>query len=480
MFRGPRVIKRFIIAFILLGLVGGALIGLNLLRDRLISHVFANFPEAVTPVTTVTVAPVDWQPELGAIGTVNAAQGVDLTVEGAGIVRAVSFAANEKVEVGQVLLELDDQTQAADLESARTQLQLAQTNLDRARRLQARGVTAEANLETTEANFRAAEAQVARAGAVMDTRRLVAPFSGTIGLPRIDAGSYISPGTIVATLQDLERMRVDFSLPEQDLPELHIGQPITAQLDGGGTLFHGRITGIDPRVDSASRMLSLRGELEAVEGALTPGQFVRVAVALPQEDGIIALPQTAVMSSLYGDYVYVVRERAPAPPAAPVDEGSKDILDRIVEWAMARQAQSAAAEGEGDGEAAAAPAADEPVLEVRQVFVQVGRRSGGMVEISGDAIKAGDQVVSSGQNRLSNGGRVTINNTVTPDGQGETPPTDSEAATGTGAGTDAAAADGATTASAVTPAAPDASATRDDAAADAQTDTDTQTGAASQ
>lgn len=409
---GPRVIRRFIIALILLALVGGGLIGFNLFRDKMIAGFFANRPAQVLPVNTVTVAPVTWRPGIDAIGTVNAAQGVDLTVEAAGIVRELAFATNEKVTRGDLLLRLDDTTQLADLESAKTQLELAETALDRARALQRRGVAADASLEAAQANFRTAEAAVARAEVSLQTRRLVAPFDGTIGLPRIDPGAYITPGTVVATLQDLDRLRVDFSLPEQDLPDLSIGQAITLRLGEGPQEFGGQITGIDPRVDAASRMVQLRAEVQGAGGAMTPGQFVRITVALPVEDGVIALPQTAVVSSLYGDYVYVVRPVEPAPPAQESAPGDAP--------EAAPDAAGAAPDDAGDG----------PALELHQVFVTPGRRSGGAVEIRGDQIALGDQVVTSGQNRLSSGARVRIDNSVTPDGQGQTPPgPDADAAT---------------------------------------------------
>ena len=409
------MIKRLILAIVLLALIGGGLVGFNLFRARMIGAFFASMPEQAMPVTTVTVAPGDWQPELAAIGTVRAAQGIELTVEGAGIVRSVDFAANQEVDAGQVLLTLDDKTQLADREAARTQLTLAQTTLARARQLAARGVTADANLDSAIAGAEAAEAQLARAEAVLATRTLSAPFGGTIGLPQIDPGSYIAPGTVVATLQDLSQMRVDFALPEQDLENLHIGQPIRAMLDvtGGSTVFAGEITGIDPKVNAASRMLQMRGQLQNAGGTLTPGQFVRVAVVLPQEQGVIALPQTAVMSSLYGDFVYVVRDRAPKEPEAPRDPAEMDLLDRLVAKVMSGNAPPPPAKGE---------AAPEVVQEVGQVFVQVGRRSGDRVEVLSDNIAPGDVIVSSGQNRLTHGQRVVIDNTVTPDGRGQTPP----------------------------------------------------------
>ncbi|MEE4346448.1 MAG: efflux RND transporter periplasmic adaptor subunit, partial [Paracoccaceae bacterium] len=160
-------------------------------------------------------------------------------------------------------------------------------------------------------------------------------------------------------------MRVDFSLPEQNLPDLFIGQTLHLSSDEAGQSFEGQISGIDPRVDPSSRLVAVRGTVDGAGGALTPGQFVRLRLDLPVEEGVIALPQTAVISSLYGDFVYVVRPR----------EGS----------------------GEGGAEA----------LEVRQVFVTPGRRSEGQIEIR-DGVAAGDRIVTTGQNRLSNGAPVTL------------------------------------------------------------------------
>jgi membrane fusion protein (multidrug efflux system) len=355
------MVKRLVIAAVLLALVGGGLIGFNLFRDRMITQIFANLPVQPLAVETVEAAPVTWQPVLNGIGTVNANQGVDLTVEAPGILREVGFQSNTQVAAGQLLIRLDDVVQRADLEAARTQLELEQANLARQQELQSRGVATSATLEATQAAFRAAEAQVARAEAVLEQRSVTAPFAGTIGLLRVDLGQYVQPGTIIATLQDLQTMRVDFTLPEQSLPDLFIGQTLHLRGDELGQSFEGRISGIDPRVDPSSRLVAVRGTVEGADGSLTPGQFVRLRLDLPVEDGVIALPQTAVISSLYGDFIYVVRPR------------------------------------ENDAE----------TLEVRQVFVTPGRRSDGMIEIR-EGVAAGDVVVTTGQNRLSNGAPVTL------------------------------------------------------------------------
>lgn len=366
------MVKRIIIAIVLLALVGGGLVGFNLFRDSMIAQFFSNMPQQPATVSTVEAKPVTWTPSIEAIGTANAAQGVDLTVETAGVVKEILFQPNQQIEGGTLLLRLDDVVQQADVVAAKTSADLERANLARARELQGRGIQAESTLEQSVAAADAAEAQLARAEAVLAQRRLVAPFAGTIGLPRVDLGQYITPGTIVTTLQDLSSLRVDFSLPEQDLPNLTIGQAIEVRIEGSDAVFTGELTGIDPRVDPATRLVALRGTIPDAGGKITPGQFVRIRVVLPAEDGVIALPQTAVSTSLYGDYIYVVR---PVEGAEPNEDGTLP-------------------------------------QEVRQVFVQPGRRSGGLVEVTG--VEAGAQVVTAGQNRLSNGQPAIVNNDVNP------------------------------------------------------------------
>jgi membrane fusion protein, multidrug efflux system len=397
------MIKRLLIAIVLLAGVGGGLVWFNMFRDQMIAEFFANMPVQPLAVSTVVAEPVTWQPTIAAIGTANAAQGVDLTVEAAGIVRERLFSSNQQVSQGDVLLRLDDSVQTADLEAARTQLDQERAALERIRELQSRGVATSVSLEAAQAAFQAAEAQMARATALVEQRKVIAPFSGTIGLPRVELGQYLSPGTVVATLQDLDNMRVDFSLPEQQLPRLSVGQQVAVIGEGIAEAFTGEISGIEPRVDPATRLVSVRAGVTNADQRLTPGQFVRIEVALPAEDGVVSLPQTAVVTSLYGDYVYIVRP-ADAPPPAP-QEG---------------EAGAAAAAEEGDAADQAAGEAEAERLQVRQVFVTVGRRSARDVEIV-DGVEVGDQVVTAGQNRLSNGAPVFVDNSVTPTGAAGTP-----------------------------------------------------------
>jgi membrane fusion protein (multidrug efflux system) len=301
------MIKRLIIAFVLLVLVCGGIIGFNIFRDRAIEQYFANAPVAAATVSATIVEPMKWTPGIEAIGTIGAARGVDLTVETSGIIKDVLFTANQRVEQGDVLVQLDDVVQQADLAAGLTQAALDKTAYDRALELQKRGVGTDVNVESAKAAAEASASQVAKFQAVLEQKQLTAPFAGTMGIPRIDNGQYIAPGTIVATLQDLETMRVDFSIPEQQLELVEIGQTVRLGVSAADMPFSGSIIGIEPKVDPVSRLVSIRAEVVKPEGRLSPGQFVQVRVQLPEEDGVLALPQTAVVTSLYGDYVFVVR-----------------------------------------------------------------------------------------------------------------------------------------------------------------------------
>ncbi|MER8439662.1 efflux RND transporter periplasmic adaptor subunit [Mesorhizobium sp. M1312] len=407
------VIKRFIIAFILLVLVCGGIVGFNLFRDNAMQQFFATMKPPAATVSTTIVKPTSWTPGVEAIGTVSAVRGVDLAVEAAGIVKDILFHANQKVEANAGLLQLDDAAERADLEATKAQAALDQTALTRALELQKRGVGSESTLDSARAAASASASQVNRLQAVLEQKLLTAPFSGTVGIPRIDLGQYLTPGTSVATLQDLETMRADFSVPEQQLPLLKIGQKVRLGVGDGELPFTGTIRGIDPKIDPASRLVTVRAEVANPEAKLTPGQFVQVRVELPEENNVLTVPQTALTSSLYGDFVFVVRPAKPAAadgaaPAAAAEPQEKPATDPAAEAPAAKPEEEPAA-------APAAPTAEEqkPQLVLAQVFVKPGRRNAGLAEIL-EGIAPGDEVVTAGQNRLSNGMSVAVDNTIDP------------------------------------------------------------------
>jgi len=374
------MIKRLVIALILVVVVVGGIVGFNIFRSNAIKQYFANMPKPKLTVSTTVAEPMTWKPEIQAIGTVSARSGVDLTVEVSGVVRNIAFKSNEKVKAGQLLVQLDDAVQRANLEAEKAQAALDQQNLDRAIELQKRQVGPQSNVQQAQAAASASAAQVDSLQAVLDQKRVTAPFSGTIGIPQIDVGKYLTPGDVVATLQDLDTMRVDFTVPEQQLPDLRIGQPVRLGLTDDDLKFEGQVIGIDPKVDPSTRLVSVRAEISNSNGALTPGQFAQVRVELPAEDNIIALPETALTTSLYGDFIYVV---------VPADKDGKATTGKLDETNKGQN------------------------LVAKQVFVKIGRSSEGRVEIK-EGVKPGDVVVNAGQNRLTNGAAVAIDNSVQP------------------------------------------------------------------
>lgn len=365
------MIWRLPLAVILLGVIVGGIVWFNMFRDKMIAGYFASMQPPPVTVSTVEVEPTTWHPGLEAIGTAHSNSGVELAVETAGIVKDILFNANDKVAAGQHLAQIDDTIERADLAASQAELDLAETQLTRAQELRQRGVTAISDLDEAQAGATSARAQVESLTAVMNQKSLEAPFEGIVGIPQVDVGAYVTPGTVYVTLQDLDSMRVDFSVPEQQVRLVQIGMPVTLTTEVGSTRLSGKITAIEPRIDPNSRLVNVRAEFDNTdENGVNPGQFLRVRVELPAEDDVIALPQTVLSSTLYGDSVFVVKT-----------------------------------EGEGD----------KAESKVEQVFVKAGRRSLGLVEIA-EGLNDGDVVVSAGQNRLSGGARVVVDNTVNPSG----------------------------------------------------------------
>lgn len=378
------MIKRFIIAGILVALVCGGIIWFNMFRDQKIAEFFQNMPVKVLTVSATVVEPEDWKPNIATIGSAKAAQGVELAFETSGVVRSVDFKANERVSEGQVLATLDSEVERALEPSAQSAYETARAQFERLASLRKNGVVAQKDFDAAQRDMITAEAELARLRAVIRQKTLKAPFSGVIGIPRIDVGAYVQPGTLVTTLQNLDDMYVDFTVPEQRAHELSSGQKVMVGPNADNLTIPGEIIGIDPKVDTSSRLVSVRAKVDNRNGQLIPGQFLQVRVELPTQPDTIVLPQTAVVTSLYGDYVYKL---TPMP---------------------AENANSQGTTGQGGNDDA-----PEPRYKVAQVFVKQGRRNNGLVEIT-EGVKEGDMVVTAGQNKIQNGSVVRVDNSIDP------------------------------------------------------------------
>ncbi len=380
--------RRFLVGGIILVVVVavcGALIWFNFFKQGMIAQYFAHFPVPTITVSTVEVKPQRWTPGIDAVGTVTAANGVDVAGQVGGVVRKINFEANATVQKGQILVQLDDSVERAGLMAARSSVAVSEDALNRTRQLFNSNIATTADLQAAQNKLDQAQGALAQIEATLDQKAIKAPFTGTVGIPKIDPGQFIPAGTAIATLQDLTRMRVDFTVPEQNLPQISLGQPVSLGLSEDHLDFNGAITGIDPKIDVTSRLVSVQAVVDNSNGTLRPGQFVRVRLHLPAEQNVIAVPQTAVVISLYGSYIYQVVE---APPAKGAEAAAK-------------------APAADSGKAAA------PKLQAKQIFVETGRRSGTEIEIT-KGVEPGMQIVTSGQNKLSNGSPVAVDNSVNP------------------------------------------------------------------
>jgi membrane fusion protein (multidrug efflux system) len=362
--------KRRLIAslvFVLAIALCGGLVWFNFFRDQMIAGFFANMQAPVQTVAAVEVRAQQWTPGIAAIGTARAENGVQLAVQTAGVVRQINIKPNKQFAKGDVLVQLDDAVERADLLDAQAALKLAQEAVERATTLRSRGAGTEVAVDQAQAQLATARSRIARLEAILEQKALKAPFNGVAGISQIDVGQYLQPGTVVATFQDLNSMKVDFAVPEQMASQVKVGQTARFGLAEGEWPLTGRVVGIDPRVDPKTRMISVQAVLaDNKDRQVLPGQFIRVRVELPAEKDVVTVPQTAVIPSLYGDYVYVVE---------PQEKGgaTQDVA--------------------------------------KQVFVKVGRREGGVSEIV-SGVSAGQKVVASGQNKLQSGTAVKINNNI--------------------------------------------------------------------
>jgi membrane fusion protein (multidrug efflux system) len=329
-------------------------------------------PKPPVSVAAVTATERPWQSLLPAIGSLRALQGVDLSLEIAGTVKAVQFESGQKVRVGQPLLQLDSDVEKALLGTAEADLGLAQVEYGRGSRLVGDQAISKGDFDKLAAQFKKANATVAQLNASLAKKRILAPFSGTIGIRQVDVGDYLASGTVIATLQDLSSLYVDFNVPEQELPKLSVGQ--TAQVNVAaypGQSFQATISAINPKVDETTRNVLIRATLPNPQGILLPGMFANLQVLLPGQSTRITVPESAITYTLYGNSVYVVVEK--------------------------KYQQGRPVEG-GDGK---------PYLIVDRRFVETGERRNGLVVIS-KGLEAGERVVSGGQLKLDTGAGVTI------------------------------------------------------------------------
>jgi len=345
------------------------------------------------------VGMTDWNSQLNAVGSLRAVRGVDLAVESAGLVQAVRFNSGQDVQQGTVLLELVSESDRARLVSLVTARDLAEANFKRAEAQAAEQIISKAELDTARATQLAAAAAVREQQAEIVKKTLRAPFSGRLGITRISAGQYLTPGSPVVTLQQLDPIHADFTVPQSALGQISVGQTVTAAADNGPQLS-GTIVAIEPAVDTGTRNVKVLATLPNPDGKFLPGMFVKVQVASGAAQQYLTLPATAVTFNPYGETVFVIMD-------------GEAYAKEMAEKAKA----SGTAPAEGDASAPPAPPAVDDKgnrrMVAKQVLIETGPTRGDQVAVL-KGLKAGDVVVTSGQLKLKNGLKVLVDNSVQP------------------------------------------------------------------
>jgi len=326
---------------------------------------FADMDFSPPPVTIAasTAQREVWRETLDAVGTIQSKRGVELTSETSGEITRILFESGDQVRAGQLLVVLNDEIERASRENQAAALELARILFERDQALIERGSIPQTQLDRSRADFERARAQLAETEARLDNKRIEAPFAGTIGISRVDVGDYVSPGTVLATLQDHTELEIDFTVPARHAPKLAPGLEVSVQVDAfPGRTFPAVVTAVDARVDPGTRNVLLRARLEQTDG-LVPGMFAVLDVDLGERLEVVTVPETAMTYSLQGNTVFVIE---------PTEAGSLTAVARVV---------------------------------------RAGRVQGGRVAVL-EGLEPGERVVSVGQNKLYRGVRVVIDEDV--------------------------------------------------------------------
>jgi len=372
---------RFVItAVVLAALLGGLGWFQFIFKPQMIKSFLSQMKPPPATVTAEAASTERWVERLTSIGTLIASQGVDLTGQVAGIVTEVLIDSGTEVQQGTKLVQLDTSVEVADLASAVATHREAEVAYARQADLIAKKVTSEANVDTARAKQETAEAAVKRIQAVIAQKAIAAPFSGRVGIRKVEKGQYVSAGMALVSLQALDPIRADFPMPEQHIGKLRVGQPIELTVDAyPGQIFKGEVQSLDARVAQDTRTLLVRAILPNKERKLLPGMFANVTVLVGDAADVVTVPRTAVTYSLYGDSVYVVK---PAPVA-----------------------ETGATQPPAAGSGAAAP----PLVAERR-FVRTGQVRDDRVAIT-FGLTTGEQVITTGQLKVNTGAAVHIDNT---------------------------------------------------------------------
>jgi len=356
--------KKILLTLVGILLLVAAIIGIK--ASQIMDLIAAGKTFQIPPISIQVTEAItqSWADQFDAVGTIESVQGVTLANEVAGKVEKIAFESGSMVAAGDVLVILDKASEEAQLRSTMAAAELANLNLSRTRELRKTSVISQSELDTAESQQKNTAARVEELQWMLQKRTIKAPFSGRVGIRQIQEGQFLQAGAPIVSLQSLDPVYVNFSLPQQRLSDLSVGMKVQATTDAlAGRVFEGRLTAIDAEVDPLTRNIRLQATMANQDGGLRPGMFAAVSAIAPVEKKHIVIPGTAVIFAAYGNSVFVVKEE--------VDKDGK------------------------------------PHLVCDQKFVRLGSRKGDFVAVE-EGLQEGEKVVSAGGFKLNKGASVVI------------------------------------------------------------------------
>lgn len=358
----------------------GGVFAVKAMMNKGMNDFFDAMPQPAAAITTFAAKTERWADDAQSVGTFVAVNGADVTTESGGVVRSIEFTAGQPVRAGTVLVRLNSANEEATLKSLDAAARLAAVQRDRWQELGKTQLVSKDDVQTKVTAAATAQANADAQRALIAQKTIRAPFSGVLGIRQVNLGQYVAPGSPIVSLQQLDPIYLDFTLPEQRIGQVHEGAQISASLDAmPGEAFTGKITAIEPQIDPATRNFKVQATIANPERRLRPGAFAHVTFDVGSERDVVVVPQTAISFNPYGNAVFVISE---------VERG-KDEKDM---------------QGK--------PLTGKKKI-VTQRFVQTGGTRGDLIAVT-SGLKAGEQIATSGLLKLRNNAEVTINNKVQP------------------------------------------------------------------
>jgi len=373
--------KRMILMVFVVAVVFGAIFGYKAFMGKMMAKFMFSGKAPTVTVSAAKPESLAWQQRLSSVGSLRAANGITLTTEASGIVEEINFKSGDQVKTGQVLLKLNADAETAQLHSLKILAQLSHTVYERDKKQFAVQAISRAVLDGDCADVANKLAMIKQQEAIIAKKVIRAPFDGKIGISLVSIGQYLNPGSKVAALQALDRMYVDFYLPQQDIAKLAVGQAVELATDAyPGKVFNAKIAAIDSLVEVDTRNIQVEAAIDNTKHELLPGMYAAVEVLAGAAQDYLTLPQTAITFNPYGETVFVLDENGE-------EENGK------------------------------------PVLIAKQKFVVVGQTRGDQIAAL-KGLREDDLVVTSGQLKLKNGSKVIVNNQVQPSNDANPEPVD--------------------------------------------------------